>query len=107
RQPIQPLTEAAATVLNQLGLRSIGVESAHLTVGDFEALRGAAPALSWKPARDRVERLRQIKESGEVEQIRRAIRVAERAFAMFRAMLQAENTEKDLADALEMYIRRA
>src|SRR5205814_5831636 len=33
--------------------------------------------------------------------------IAERAFTMFRAMLRPEDTEKDLCDALEMYVRRA
>ena len=40
-------------------------------------------------------------------QIRSAIRLAEKAFAMFRAMIRPGDTEKDLSDAMEMYVRRA
>ncbi len=40
-------------------------------------------------------------------QIREAIGIAERAFTVFRAMLRPDDTEKDLCDALEGYIRRA
>ncbi len=36
-----------------------------------------------------------------------AIDVAERAFTVFRALLRPEDTEKDLCDALEHYVRRA
>src|SRR5262249_8619893 len=60
-----------------------------------------------KGAADRVERLRAVKDASEIAQIGEAIRFAERAFEMFRAMLQPEDCEKDLSDALEMYVRRA
>ena len=33
--------------------------------------------------------------------------MAERAFAMFRSLLRGSDTEKDLADAMEAYVRRA
>jgi Xaa-Pro aminopeptidase len=107
RPPAQSIQDAAAQVLSQLGLRNVGFESAHLTVADFETLAKAAPAISWKPGRDRVERLRLVKDATEIAQIREAIHMAERAFAMFRAMLRTADSEKDLADALEGYIRRA
>ena len=107
RKPVEPLPLAAAGVLKKLNLSNVGFESQHLTVSEFETLRGAAGMINWKPGRDRVERFRAVKDEGEVEQIRQAIGIAERAFAMFRAMLRAEDTEKELADAMEMYIRRA
>jgi Xaa-Pro aminopeptidase len=107
RPPTKPVTEAATEVLGKLGGRSVGFESGHLTVGEFDTLRELAQGLEWKPARDRVERLRAVKDAWEVEQIREAIRIAERAFAMFRALLRPGDTEKELYDALESYVRRA
>jgi Xaa-Pro aminopeptidase len=107
RPPSQPLTQATAEVLGNLGVRNVGFESAHLSVAEFETLRELVPAVSWKPGRERVEQLRAVKDPSEVEQIREAIRFAERAFVMFRAMLRPDDREKDLADALEGYVRRA
>ena len=107
RPPVQSLAEATAAVITNLGLHRIGFESGHLTVSEFEQLRDWTPSCAWKGGRDRVERLRAIKDAGEVEEMRAAIHIAERAFAMFRAMLQPENTEKELSDALENYVRRA
>jgi Xaa-Pro aminopeptidase len=107
RPPSQTLAAAAGVVLNKLAVRSIGFESGHLTVAEFEGLRDNAVTANWKPGKDRVEKLRQCKDAGELEQIRAAIRIAERAFAMFRAFLRPEDQEKDLADAMESYIRRA
>jgi Xaa-Pro aminopeptidase len=94
-------------VLGKLPIRSVGFESAHLTVAEFERLKQRATALDWKGKADRIEQLRAVKDASEIEQIRAAIHVAEKAFAMFRSMLRPEDTEKDLFDAMEMYVRRA
>jgi Xaa-Pro aminopeptidase len=48
-----------------------------------------------------------VKDSFELTAIRHAIQVAERAFAMFLAMARETETEKDLADAMEAFVRRA
>jgi Xaa-Pro aminopeptidase len=107
RPPSKPLAEAAGEVLQKLGLGSVGFESAQMSVLELETLTGLAPTISWKGGADRVERLRAVKDPGEVEQIREAVHFAERAFAMFRAMLRLGDREKDLADALEAFVRRA
>ncbi|HWY88607.1 MAG TPA: aminopeptidase P family N-terminal domain-containing protein, partial [Gemmataceae bacterium] len=91
RPPIQPLGEAAAAAINKLALASLGFESGHLTVADFESLRGLTPSVDWRPGQDRVERQRMIKDAGEIEQIRQAICYAEKAFAMFRAMVRPDD----------------
>jgi Xaa-Pro aminopeptidase len=103
----QTLAEATIAQLNLMSPRSIGCESGHLTVGDFETLKDGFKTGDWKPVRDRVEMLRLVKDESEIAQIREAVTIAERAFAMFRAMLRPGDTEKESVDALESYIRRA
>ncbi|HEV3260107.1 MAG TPA: Xaa-Pro peptidase family protein [Gemmataceae bacterium] len=107
RPPAQTIQQALAEVTGMLGLRTVEFESTHVTVADWETLRELAPAVSWKGGRERVEALRVIKDPLEVAQIREAIEIAERAFGMFRSILRAADREKDLADSLELYIRRA
>ncbi|MCC6417359.1 MAG: aminopeptidase P family protein [Gemmataceae bacterium] len=107
RPPVKTLPEATAEVVRGLAPRAVGFESRHLTVAEHESLRDLLPGIDWKPAGDRVEQRRALKDAWEVEQIRQAVRIAERAFAMFRAMLTPDDTEKELSDALEGYIRRA
>jgi Xaa-Pro aminopeptidase len=94
-------------VLAGLKVCSVGVESAHLTLAEFETLKELAPALDWSPRKELVEALRAIKDDSEIEQIREAIVIAGRAFTMLRVMLSPKDTEKELADALDGYIRRA
>jgi Xaa-Pro aminopeptidase len=107
RPPTQTLHQAVAEVLGGLGCRAVGFESGHLTVAEWETLRDLAKTVDWKGGRDRVERLRAVKDPSEVEQIREAIAIAERAFTVFRALLRPEDREKDLCDALDHYVRRA
>jgi Xaa-Pro aminopeptidase len=106
RPPAQPLHAAVADALAKLGVRSVGFESSHLTVADWETLRDAAKTIDWKPSRDRVEKLRVIKDASEVAEIRQAIDFAERAFSVFRTLLRPTDREKDLADLMEATIRR-
>lgn len=107
RPAAQKLPAAVCEVLTKLGCRDVGFESAAVTVDELETLRGLAPAINWKPGRDRVEQLRLIKDDAEVAEIREAVAIAERAFDAFRALLRPEDREKDLADALDGYLRRA
>lgn len=53
-----------------------------------------------------VESLRSVKDAEEVEQIREAVRIAERAFERVRAGLSGDDTEKEIADELEAATRR-
>ncbi len=107
RGPGLALPVATIEQLNALAPRSIGYESGHLTVADFQQLADGVKTADWKPAPDRVETLRRVKDDSEIAQIREAIKIAEKAFAMFRAMLRPDDTEKDLTDAMENYVRRA
>jgi Xaa-Pro aminopeptidase len=107
RPPAQKIHEAVAEVLTKLGCRGVGFESAAVTVAELEALKGLTPAIDWKGGSDRVERLRTIKDASEVAAIREAIAIVERAFTVLRALLRPEDREKELADAMEGYVRRA
>lgn len=106
RSTTQKLPEAVAQALQGFGIRSVGFESGAVTVAELELLRQLAPSLDWKGKADRVEHLRTVKDASELEQIRTAIDVAERAFTAFRSLLRLEDTEKDLCDAIEHYARR-
>ena len=99
--------EAAADVLTKSGAKSVGVEANRLTFGALEQLKALAPKLTFVPIEGLVETQRMVKDPGEVEKIREAVRVAERGFRMFVATLREADTEKEMVDALEGYVRRA
>jgi Xaa-Pro aminopeptidase len=99
--------EAAAEVLTKHGARAVGVEGNRLTLGELEALKELAPKITFVPIEGQVESQRILKDPGEVEKIRDSVRVAERAFKMFTATLRESDTEKDMVDALEGFVRRS
>jgi Xaa-Pro aminopeptidase len=107
RPPTQLIADAAVAELKRLGVGAVAFESSQMSVADFEALRELLPSVNWKPVRERVESLRIIKDASEIAAIKEAIHFAERAFGAFRSLLRLEDTEKDLADAMEMAVRRA
>ena len=107
RPPNQNITEASVAELKKLNVRAVAFESSQMTVADFETLRELLPAVDWKPVRDRVESLRAVKDESEIAGVRQAIDIAERAYLAFRSLLRMEDSEKDLADAMESYVRRA
>ena len=106
RPHTQTLDQAAAGLLGKLKAKAVGLEGS-TTLGTAENLAGALPAASFTPVHGRVEKLRQIKDAGELAAIRHAVAVAERAFRMFVPQVRGADTEKDLHDALEGFLRRA
>ncbi|CAN5403076.1 aminopeptidase P family protein [soil metagenome] len=99
--------DALGETLTKAKLDAVGVETRHATLALMEVLKEAAPKCTFAPAGARVEELRVIKDASEVEAIREAVRIAERAYGMFRSMMRETDTEKDLADAMEAYVRRS
>jgi len=107
RPPAQaPLGFLAATI-RAFGVRSLGIESDHVTVTEYEALRHELPAVEWRLECNRVESLRAVKDDGEIAAIREAVAIAERAFTAFRALLCPDDREKELHDEMESLVRRA
>jgi len=103
----QLMGPGVAEVAGKLGVRKLGFEAAVLTVDDHLKLRELMKATDLVPMTDKVEALRVVKDDLEVAAIREAIAYAEQAFAAVTAGLRPEQTEKDVADAIEFAVRRA
>jgi Xaa-Pro aminopeptidase len=77
-----------------------------LSVAHFETLKEKAKTVDWVAVSGKVEALRAVKDRTEIDAIRQAVGQAERAFAMLRAGLSFDDSEKELADSLEAYLRK-
>jgi Xaa-Pro aminopeptidase len=89
-----------------LGWRHLAFEASACSVAEYQGLRDAMPIVELLPVKGWVDSLRRVKDAGEIEEIRAAIRCAEKAFTMVRAGLRAEDSEKDVADAIDASMRR-
>ncbi|MBI3973492.1 MAG: aminopeptidase P family protein [Chloroflexi bacterium] len=100
---------ALAAELKRLRHRRIGFESENLTVDShrrlLEALRESGAEVELVPRRGFVEEQRQAKDAREVELIRRAVELADRAFETVAARLRPGVTEREVAWRLEVYMR--
>lgn len=102
----QGVFAGVAEIAGKFGVSRVGFDPSATTVDAFGSLKDRGGAVEWVPVRGRVAALRAVKDRVEVEAIRRAVSQAERAFAMLRAGLRPEDSEKDASDALEGYLRR-
>ena len=107
RPPTQRPLNAVAETLKKLGYHTVGFESSALTVAEFDAIRVLAPTLDWKGNGERVEKLRMVKDETELAQIREAILIAERAFTVLCNLIGPDDTEQELCDAVEGFLRKA
>ena len=105
RGPEITVVDAAIKVLKKARHGKVGIEGASMPVADKEKIDKELPGQTLTTTAGLVEELRQTKDAGEIAAIRKAIRQAEKAFAVLRATLRGELTEKRVADDLEHQIR--
>ncbi|HEY3332115.1 MAG TPA: aminopeptidase P family protein [Capsulimonadaceae bacterium] len=84
----------------------IGFETS-VSYAQLKAWKSKAPnSLRWRPANGIVERLRAVKDAGEIDAIRRAVAIAEQAFDDVAGHLLAGTTEREYALELDTAMRR-
>jgi Xaa-Pro aminopeptidase len=105
RPPGVGMVERVAEIARSARIRKLGIEGASMSVALRDEIAAAVPKTELAATAELVENLRLVKDKDEVAQIRRAIWFAERAFAILRASLRPERTEKEVADELENNIR--
>jgi len=106
--------EAIADLLNASGAVRTGIEAADLPVGRFNAISaglsangsaGEAPRLV--PTERIVETVRMIKDATEIAALREAGRRLAGVAARVPALVRAGRTEREIADEIELELRRA
>jgi Xaa-Pro aminopeptidase len=105
RSTATKMHEAVGRVLKQAKAVKVGLEGSSVTWEFVRTLQEKSEQVEFVPTSGLVESLREIKDKQEVEAIRRAIECAQKAFAVLRASLRPDLTEKQVADDLEYRIR--
>ncbi|MBN2295092.1 MAG: aminopeptidase P family protein [Pirellulales bacterium] len=102
----QGMFDAVAKIVGKMKAGRLGVESQSMTVSLYNRLDKDLAKAALVPTDGLVENLREIKDKGEIAATRRAIELTERGFAVLRATLRPEKTEKQVADELEYQMRQ-
>ncbi|MBC8249477.1 MAG: aminopeptidase P family protein, partial [Anaerolineales bacterium] len=92
-------------LVHQAGAKGVGFESTHLTVDQHQEWQEVAEGFELVPTKELVERIRAIKDEGELGKIRKAIALADEAFAHIVGFIEPGMTEKEVAWELEVFMR--
>lgn len=97
-----------AKLVRELAPARLGFESQYLTIAEHGAIAESLKDSGIKLVgfAGRVDLIRALKDPFEIEQIRRAVRIAERSLAMFKAGFRPEESEEAAADTLEHFMKR-
>lgn len=107
RDASSTILDMAAKLITKNKSKRVGIEGDQLTISQYAALEGR---LTETPAKlistsGLVERLREVKDKYELEQIRDAIHIAERGIAVVRSSLRPNQTETEVRYLLEASMR--
>ncbi len=98
-------------ILNELGTERLGFESVRMAFRDYgkitKQLDKVKCPVELVPVEDIVEKLRIVKEEGEIEALRKALSIAESVFTELLQHLKPGITEKELAWMMEKGMREA
>ncbi len=98
--------EACCQALNLSG-RRVGVETLVMRVKEYTLLKTFAPQTTIVPADPLITALRSIKNTTEIEQMQRAVQLAEAALEQTLSRIKIGMTEKELAAELLIQLLRA
>lgn len=90
---------------SKMKVSHLAVDAVALSYQSFQSIDKALEKISLVPTEGWVESLREIKDKMELAAIDHAINLAERSFAVIRASLRPDQTEREIAHNLEHQIR--
>lgn len=101
-----PLASAAGKLLAERGYKSAGFEGGHLTFNGFRTLERAVEGKVELTARSGVvEAVREVKEPGEIEKVKKAVALADACFEHLTEFIRVGKTEKEIAWEIEVFCK--
>jgi Xaa-Pro aminopeptidase len=92
-------------LVHQVGAKRVGFESVHLTVDQHQEWQKVAEDFELVPTKELVEGIRTVKDEDELDRIRKAIALADEAFAHIVSFIEPGMAEKEVAWELEVFMR--
>ncbi|MBC7966158.1 MAG: aminopeptidase P family protein, partial [Fuerstia sp.] len=99
------INDLAAKVVAGARSKRVGFEADHTTVAVHATLSGKLTTAALVATSGLVERLREVKDKWELEQIRAAIEYAQRGIGVVRSSLRSDQTETEIRYLLEAAMR--
>lgn len=93
-------------LVQQQDIRQLGFEQADVTYGAFVSYQSQLSGIELVPTNQFVEKLRMIKDAGELQIMQEAADLADRTFSHILTILKPGISELDIALEIEMFIRK-
>jgi Xaa-Pro aminopeptidase len=103
---IQRWVPGVAGAIRELGCATIGFESAHLTYQTHAQMAAELEGARLLPTEGAVEKLRMVKDAGEIRRIEHAADISSAAVEYVLSLVRPGVSERELALAAEDYIRK-
>ncbi len=100
------MTSHIAETLKECKFSRVGYETGNVTDSYIRALKAEIDNIEFVPCPDYGEGIRSVKDEGEIELIRRAVKCADDAFAAFLPQIKLGMTERSAAALLEYEMAR-
>ncbi|AAD35136.1 Xaa-Pro dipeptidase [Thermotoga maritima MSB8] len=92
--------------VNDLKIKTIALEEERVSLSLFRRISSAFGDRKFIGIDDEVKQMRMVKDEGEIEKIKQAIEISERAFLETVQQIRAGMTEKEIAALLEYTMRK-
>jgi Xaa-Pro aminopeptidase len=99
-------TETLLELLKAEGVTRLGFEQQHVSYGAYTGYAAALPGIVLVPTDRAVEKLRMIKDEGELRIMQEAADLADRTFSHILTKLKPGVSELDIALEIEIFIRQ-
>jgi len=87
-------------------IKRLGIEEDFMTVEMFEELKSKLPGIELLPAKGIFNKLRIVKDNSEIENIRKAAEIADKAFAHILGYIKPGIAELEVALELEYFMKK-
>lgn len=99
------MPEWVAKILKTGRVRRLALEADSVTWALLNQIDEKISGVEKIPTSGLVEKLREVKDKQEIQDIRTSVTAAEKAFGVLRATLQPDKTERQVRDELEYHLR--
>lgn len=98
--------DKVAEYIKNANCKTLGLEDKTLTVGIYNSYKEKLEELEFKTLGEKLVKLRMVKTESELELMRKAADIADKAFAEILPMIKEGVSEKELADELEYKMKK-
>lgn len=105
RGGVSPL-ETALSILKSLKISNVGIEGHSVNVNEFDYIKSKFEDINFVKTQGLVEEIRVIKDLHEIDVIRAAQDITDKAFSYILGLIKPGAVEKDLAVELEYFMKK-